>query len=343
MKTTKLTVAQALVRFLDNQYLEVDGRTIKFVKGIFAIFGHGNVLGLGQALEEDCGELAVYQGRNEQGMAHAAIGFAKQQLRQQIIACTSSVGPGAANMITAATTATANRIPLLLLPGDVFATRQPDPVLQQIEQPHDLSISTNDAFRPVSKYWDRVSRPEQLMSACINAMRVLTDPAETGAVTLCLPQDVQGEAWDYPDYFFARRVHRLVHNILPEDRPADSLLVVEVYTDEGDTSSYPSHKHDTPVAGKETYLEETYYHRFDPPQGFALQRVYTDDRSLDEAMAVYDRDVVKVPRGYHPVATIAGYNNYYLNVMAGPERKWLFSWEADHLWVNSDNYPAPSL
>lgn len=209
MKTSRLTVAQALVRFLDNQYLEVDGNEIKFVKGIFAIFGHGNVLGLGQALEEDCGSLAVWQGRNEQGMAHVAIGYAKQKLRQQIIACTSSVGPGAANMVTAAGTATANRIPLLLLPGDVYATRQPDPVLQQIEQTHDLSISTNDAFRAVSKYWDRISRPEQLMSACVNAMRVLTDPAETGAVTLCLPQDVQGEAWDYPDYFFEKRVHRL--------------------------------------------------------------------------------------------------------------------------------------
>lgn len=135
------------------------------------------------------------------------------------------------------------------------------------------------------------------------------------------------------------RNKRLVHNILPDDQPADSLLVVEVYTAEGDTSSYPSHKHDTPVSGKETYLEETYYHRFDPPQGFALQRVYTDDRSLDEAMAVYDRDVVKVPRGYHPVATIAGYNNYYLNVMAGPERKWLFTWEDDHAWINSPDYP----
>ncbi len=167
------------------------------------------MLGLGQALEHDSGDLVVYQGRNEQGMAHAATGFAKQSLRRQIIACTSSVGPGAANMLTAAATATANRIPLLLLPGDVFATRQPDPVLQQIEQPWDLSISTNDAFRAVSKYWDRVSRPEQLMSACINAMRVLTDPAETGAVTLSLPQDVQGEAWDYPDYFFQKRVHRL--------------------------------------------------------------------------------------------------------------------------------------
>ncbi|WP_413724926.1 3D-(3,5/4)-trihydroxycyclohexane-1,2-dione acylhydrolase (decyclizing) [Sodalis sp. RH16] len=214
MNRIRLTVAQALVRFLDNQYVDVDGVETKFIKGIFAIFGHGNVLGLGQALEQDCGQLHIHQGRNEQGMAHAAIGYAKQSLRRQIYACTSSVGPGAANMITAAATATANRIPLLLLPGDVYATRQPDPVLQQIEQSHDLSISTNDAFRTVSKYWDRISRPEQLMSACINALRVLTDPAETGAVTLSLPQDVQGEAYDYPDYFFQKRVHRI------ERRPA---------------------------------------------------------------------------------------------------------------------------
>lgn len=131
---------------------------------------------------------------------------------------------------------------------------------------------------------------------------------------------------------------RLVHNILPETEPADSLLVVEVFTDEGNTSSYPSHKHDQKNSANETYLEETYYHRFDPPQGFAMQRVYTDDRSLDECMAVYDKDVVKVPRGYHPVATIAGYNNYYLNVMAGPVRKWQFTWEADHAWVNSPTY-----
>ncbi|MDX5629141.1 MULTISPECIES: 3D-(3,5/4)-trihydroxycyclohexane-1,2-dione acylhydrolase (decyclizing) [unclassified Brenneria] len=209
MNKIRLTTAQALVRFLDNQYVEVDGVETKFIKGIFAIFGHGNVLGIGQALEQDSGQLHIHQGRNEQGMAHAAIGYAKQSLRRQIYACTSSVGPGAANMITAAATATANRIPLLLLPGDVYATRQPDPVLQQIEQSYDLSISTNDAFRAVSKYWDRISRPEQLMSACISALRVLTDPAETGAVTLSLPQDVQGEAYDYPDYFFQKRVHRI--------------------------------------------------------------------------------------------------------------------------------------
>ena len=226
MGKIRLTTAQALVRFLDNQYLSVDGVETKFVKGIFAIFGHGNVLGLGQALEQDSGDLVVYQGRNEQGMAHAAMGYAKQKLRREIIACTSSVGPGAANMVTAAATATANRIPLLLLPGDVFATRQPDPVLQQIEQSHDLSISTNDAFRAVSKYWDRVSRPEQLMTACISAMRVLTDPAETGAVTLSLPQDVQGEAYDYPEYFFQKRVHRLERRLPTEGQLADALKLI---------------------------------------------------------------------------------------------------------------------
>ena len=188
MSTTRLTMAQALVKFLDNQYVEVDGVQSKFVAGVFTIFGHGNVLGLGQALEQDSGDLQVHQGRNEHGMAHAAIGFAKQHLRRKIYACTASVGPGAANLITAAATATANRIPLLLLPGDVYASRQPDPVLQQIEQFHDLSISTNDAFKAVSKYWDRINRPEQLMSAAIHAMRVLTDPAETGAVTLALPR-----------------------------------------------------------------------------------------------------------------------------------------------------------
>jgi 3D-(3,5/4)-trihydroxycyclohexane-1,2-dione acylhydrolase (decyclizing) len=209
MTTTRLTMAQALVKFLDNQYVEVDGVQSKFVAGVFTIFGHGNVLGLGQALEQDSGDLVVHQGRNEQGMCHAAMGFAKQHLRRKVYACSSSVGPGAANMITAAATASANRIPLLLLPGDVYASRQPDPVLQQIEQSHDLSISTNDAFKAVSKYWDRINRPEQLMSAALNAMRVLTDPAETGAVTLALPQDVQAEAYDYPDSFLQKRVHRI--------------------------------------------------------------------------------------------------------------------------------------
>ncbi|MDF2399170.1 3D-(3,5/4)-trihydroxycyclohexane-1,2-dione acylhydrolase (decyclizing) [Pseudomonas sp. 3MA1] len=227
MSTTRLTMAQALVKFLDNQYVEVDGVQSKFIAGVFTIFGHGNVLGLGQALEQDSGELLVHQGRNEQGMAHAAIGFAKQHLRRKIYACSSSVGPGAANMLTAAATASANRIPLLLLPGDVYASRQPDPVLQQIEQFHDLSISTNDAFKAVSKYWDRINRPEQLMSAAIHAMRVLTDPAETGAVTLALPQDVQGEAYDYPDAFLARRVHRIDRRPATEAMLGDALALFQ--------------------------------------------------------------------------------------------------------------------
>ncbi|AEB76621.1 3D-(3,5/4)-trihydroxycyclohexane-1,2-dione hydrolase [Clostridium botulinum] len=214
MKTIRLTVAQALVKFLNQQYIEFDGQQHKFIKGIFTIFGHGNVVGLGQALEQDPGDLEVHQGRNEQGMAHVATAFAKQMHRKQIYACTSSVGPGAANMVTSAATATANNIPVLILPGDTFATRQPDPVLQQVEQTHNLSITTNDAFKAVSKYWDRVVRPEQLMPAMINAMRVLTDEANTGAVTIALPQDVQGEAYDFPEYFFQKRVHRI------ERRPA---------------------------------------------------------------------------------------------------------------------------
>ncbi len=227
MQTVRMTTAQALVKFLNQQYVEFDGKQQKFVKGIFTIFGHGNVVGLGQALEEDAGQLEVYQGRNEQGMANAAMAFAKQKHRKQIMACTSSVGPGSANMITSAATASANNIPVLLLPGDVFATRQPDPVLQQIEQTHDLSISTNDAFRAVSKYWDRVNRPEQLMTAMIQAIRVLTNPADTGAVTICLPQDVQGEAWDFPSYFFQKRVHRIERRLPTKASLADAVEMIK--------------------------------------------------------------------------------------------------------------------
>ncbi|RAN87306.1 3D-(3,5/4)-trihydroxycyclohexane-1,2-dione acylhydrolase (decyclizing) [Bacillus sp. SRB_28] len=227
MQTVRMTTAQALVKFLNEQYVEFDGEQQKFIKGIFTIFGHGNVVGLGQALEEDAGELEVYQGRNEQGMANAAVAFAKQKHRKQIMACTSSVGPGSANMITSAATASANNIPVLLLPGDVFATRQPDPVLQQIEQTHDLSISTNDAFRAVSKYWDRINRPEQLMTAMIHAMRVLTNPADTGAVTICLPQDVQGEAWDFPSYFFQKRVHRIERRLPTKASLADAVEMIK--------------------------------------------------------------------------------------------------------------------
>jgi 3D-(3,5/4)-trihydroxycyclohexane-1,2-dione acylhydrolase (decyclizing) len=213
MERTKMTVAQALVKFLNQQYIEMDGVEHHFVDGVFTIFGHGTVVGLGQALDENPGRLRVYQGRNEQGMAHAAMSYAKQHNRRRIIACASSVGPGAANMVTAAATATVNNIPLLLFPADTFATRQPDPVLQQYEQKHDLSITTNDAFRPVCRYWDRVSRPEQLMSAMINAMRALTDVSNAGTVCIALPQDVQGESFEYPDYFFQKRVHHIPRRV----------------------------------------------------------------------------------------------------------------------------------
>ena len=173
-----MTTAQALIKFLNNQYVSFDGVETRFIDGIFTVFGHGIVCGLGQALDEDPGELRVYQGKNEQGMAHAAASFAKQNNRRKIIACSSSIGPGAANMITAAATATVNNIPLLLFPADTFSCRQPDPVLQQFEQSHSLAITTNDAYKPVCRYWDRVARPEHLMSAMINAMRVLTDTAK---------------------------------------------------------------------------------------------------------------------------------------------------------------------
>lgn len=206
MKVKKLTMAQALIEFLNNQYIEVDGIEKKFVKGVMGIFGHGNVVGLGQALEQYKDEIIFYQGKNEQEIAHTAIAFAKQKDRQEIFACTASIGPGSLNMVTAAGTATVNRIPVLFLPSDTYADRQPDPVLQQVEHPMNYNITANDAFKPLSKYWDRVSRPEQLMTAMINAFRVLTDPADTGAVTVCLPQDVQGEVYEYPEEFFEKRV-----------------------------------------------------------------------------------------------------------------------------------------
>jgi 3D-(3,5/4)-trihydroxycyclohexane-1,2-dione acylhydrolase (decyclizing) len=212
-KTLRCTMAQALLRFLDSQYIEVDGEEIKFVEGVFGIFGHGVVVGLGEALASKENRLPFYQAKNEQGAGHAALGFAKQHRRHKMMAVCSSIGPGALNMVTAAGTATVNRIPVLFLPSDSFACRQPDPVLQQVEIPWDSTITANDAFKSVSRYWDRVSRPEQLMGALINAFRVLTDPAETGAVTLALPQDVQGEAWDYPEEFLAKRVHHLERRI----------------------------------------------------------------------------------------------------------------------------------
>ncbi len=223
----KMTMAQALVKFLDNQYVSFDGVETKFVEGIFTIFGHGIVVGLGQALDEDRGLLKVFQGKNEQGMAHCATAFAKQNNRRKIIACSSSIGPGSANMVTAAATATVNHIPLLLLPADTFATRQPDPVLQQFEQPGSLSITTNDAFKPVCRYWDRVARPEQLMTAMINAMRALTDVGNMGAVCVSLPQDVEGENYDYPDSFFEKRVHRIARPVPQPEEIDDIASIIE--------------------------------------------------------------------------------------------------------------------
>ncbi len=206
MKRERLTMSQALVKFLDNQYIEMDGVETKFVSGIFGIFGHGCVVGVGQALEQGGHNLTFYQGKNEQNMALAAVAYAKQMDRKAIIPCVSSIGPGATNMVTACGCATANRIPLLVLPGDTFACRQPDPVLQQAEFFDNYGRTVTDAFKGVCHYFDRILRPEQLMTACINAMRVLTDPADTGAVCLAMPQDVEGEAYDYPEHFLKKRV-----------------------------------------------------------------------------------------------------------------------------------------
>jgi 3D-(3,5/4)-trihydroxycyclohexane-1,2-dione acylhydrolase (decyclizing) len=202
--TKRLTVAQAIIHFLQEQYVERDGRSNKFFAGCFGIFGHGNLAGIGQALHQSPG-FRYYQSRNEQAMVHTAVAYAKMKNRLETFACTSSIGPGATNMITAAAGATINRLPVLLLPGDIFAKRNVDPALQQLELPYSADISVNDCFKPVSKYWDRINRPEQLASSLLNAMRVLTSPAETGAVTLALPQDVQPEAYDFPEDLFQKR------------------------------------------------------------------------------------------------------------------------------------------
>jgi 3D-(3,5/4)-trihydroxycyclohexane-1,2-dione acylhydrolase (decyclizing) len=208
--TERLTVAQALVRFLANQYSERDGVQQRLIPGCFGIFGHGNVAGVGQALLEAAttgsADLPYYLARNEQGMVHAAAGYAKTRNRLQALACSASVGPGSANMLTGAALATTNRVPVLLLASDIFATRVSSPVLQELELPSGYDISVNDAFRPLSRFFDRVWRPEQLPQAMLGAMRVLTDPAETGAVTLALPQDVQAEGYDWPTELFAKRV-----------------------------------------------------------------------------------------------------------------------------------------
>ena len=205
MNRRRLTMAQALVQFLKNQCVERDGSELPFFGGMWGIFGHGNVAGIGQALQQNP-DFQYYQARNEQAMVHAAAGFAKMNRRLRTFACTSSIGPGATNMVTGAAAATINRLPVLLLPGDIFARRNVAPVLQQLESEFTQDISVNDAFKAVSRYWDRVSRPEQLSFTLMEAMRVLTSPANTGAVTLALPQDVQTEAWDYPSTLFDKRV-----------------------------------------------------------------------------------------------------------------------------------------
>jgi len=220
MDTVRLTVGQAIVRFLANQYVERDGREHRFIAGVWGIFGHGNVAGLGQALEElgDAEDMPYFRPQNEQAQVHLAAAFARHSNRLRTYACTSSVGPGAMNMITGAAGASINRIPVLLLPSDYFANRTPDPVLQQVEHPIERDVSANDAFRPVSRYFDRVSRPEQLLGSLPEAFRVLTDPADTGAVTISLPEDVQSEAFDWPERFFDRRVWRVRR---PQPEPAD--------------------------------------------------------------------------------------------------------------------------
>lgn len=212
-KTKRLTVAQATIEFLQNQFVESDGVETQFFAGCFGIFGHGNVGGIGQALFQNP-SFRYFQSRNEQAMVHTAIAYAKVKNRLGAFVCTSSIGPGATNMITGAATATINRLPVLLIPGDIFSTRSVDPVLQQLEYPYSNDISVNDCFKPVSKYWDRINRPEQLIAALPKAMRILTSPSETGAVTLAMPQDVQAEAYDFPAALFNRKVWHI-----PRTRP----------------------------------------------------------------------------------------------------------------------------
>src|SRR5271163_101611 len=213
-----MTVAQALVAFLSSQYSSRDGREHRLVEGCLGIFGHGNVAWLGQALEQDL-RTRYYLCRNEQAMVHMAAGFAKASFRMRTLACTSSIGPGATNMITGAAAATINRLPVLLLPGDIFARRNVAPVLQQLESPATQDISVNDCFKPVSRYWDRIERPEQLLTSLPEAMRVLTSPAEAGAVTIAFPQDVQAEAFDFPERFFEKKVW-----LIPRNRCDQNLL-----------------------------------------------------------------------------------------------------------------------
>ena len=220
MKSIRLTVAQAVIKYLNQQYVERDGTENKFFAGCFGILGHGNVAGIGQAIQQQ-NDLKYYQCRNEQSMVHTAAAYTKMKNRLSTFMCTTSIGPGATNMLTAAAGASINRLPVLLIPGDIFAKRNVAPVLQQLESPISQDVSVNDCFKPVSKYWDRINRPEQILYALPEVMRVLTSPAETGAVTLAIPQDVQAEAHDFPCDFFEKktwRISRPRHDLSQLDR-----------------------------------------------------------------------------------------------------------------------------
>ena len=225
-ETVRLTMAQALVKYLQVQYSERDGARKRLIPGIFGIFGHGNVSALSQALHQYGDDLPYYQPCNEQSMVHTASGFAKANLRLSTLACTSSIGPGSTNMITGAATATINRLPVLLLPSDYYATRHQGPVLQQLEHPVSADVSVNDCFRPVSRFFDRISRPEQLLTALPEAMRVLTDPVDTGAVVVALPQDVQSHAYDYPANFFHEKIWPVERRIPDPQRITDALALI---------------------------------------------------------------------------------------------------------------------
>ena len=222
----KLTSAQATIQFLNQQYVERDGEEHKFINGVWGIFGHGNVAGIGEALEQNR-DLKHYLPRNEQGMVHAAVAYAKQHKRLKTYACTTSIGPGATNMITAAAGATINRLPVLLLPGDIFSRRNVGPVLQQLEHTNSFDVSVNDCFKPVSVFWDRINRPEQIITSLVEAMRVLTNPEKTGAVTICLPQDVQAEAYHYPENFFEKKVWSISRNVPSENSLAKAASLIK--------------------------------------------------------------------------------------------------------------------
>ena len=225
-QTERLTMAQAVVKFLQAQYSQRDGKTHRLIPAMWGIFGHGNVAGLGQALAEVGADLPFYQPHNEQSMVHTASGYAKANLRMSTFACTASVGPGSTNMITGAATATLNRLPVLLFASDYYATRHQGPVLQQLEHPISADVSVNDCFRPVSRFFDRISRPEQLLTALPTAMRVLTSPADTGAVTLALPQDIQAHAYDYPAYFFEERIWEVERRLPHPDKISQALAMI---------------------------------------------------------------------------------------------------------------------